>query len=265
MKLTLYQVDAFSDKVFAGNPAAVCPLDNWLTDEQMQAIAMENNLSETAFFVATGVGEYQLRWFTPLAEVKFCGHATLATAHVLFHELGVEGALLRFRTLNGELKVARDEKGMLLDFPVNTLRSAAAPSGMTEALGVDILEAWHDGDDFLLRLADQKAVLGARPNFNALLDISEIKRGVIITAEGEEVDFVSRMFGPKVGINEDPVTGSAHCSLTPFWAEKLGKQALMARQLSQRGGEIFCRLSGERVLLTGQAVTYLRGEIEIPG
>ena len=259
MRLRLYQIDAFADRVFAGNPAAVCPLDAWLPEATMQAIAEENNLSETAFFVPAGE-HYELRWFTPVSEVDLCGHATLATAHVIFGKQVSDDPLLRFSTRSGELRVAREGDLLTLDFPAMAPQRCAIPEGFGEALGcmpAEMLAA----DDWVAVLDSEAEVRALAPNFYALRAFD--KRGVVVTAPGEQVDFVSRFFAPKYGIPEDPVTGSTHCELVPYWAERLGRPALSARQVSHRGGELLCRLQGERVFLSGRAVTYLEGEIEI--
>jgi predicted PhzF superfamily epimerase YddE/YHI9 len=259
MDLPIYQIDAFSSKIFAGNPAAVCPLTEWLPDTTLQAIAAENNLSETAYFVPNGP-RFQLRWFTPRCEVDLCGHATLASAFVLFHELHEPGGLIRFDTQSGELTVARDGDWLTLDFPSRPPGAVSPDAGLLAALGgnpVEILAA----RDYLVRYATEAEVRALTPDMQALTRID--KFAVIATAPGNDCDFVSRFFAPSKGVPEDPVTGSAHCTLTPYWAEKLGKCKLNARQISERGGELVCTLAGNRVKIAGRAALYLRGMIKV--
>ena len=257
MKLKQYQVDAFATRPFEGNPAAVCPLQGWLDDSLMQAIAAENNLSETAFFVSSGKG-YELRWFTPVDEVDLCGHATLASAHILFEKLGYKDKVIRFATRSGELTVEKSGASLRMDFPALPPAPVAAPEALIEGLGaapVEVLAA----DDYLAVFKSEAEVRAIHPNHAALerLDL----RGVIITAPGETTDFVSRFFVPALGVPEDPVTGSAHCTLAPYWAGKLGNNSLSARQVSRRGGNLRCEVTGGRVLLYGSAVTFMEGEI----
>jgi len=259
MKIDIYQVDAFATRPFEGNPAAVCPLDQWLPDELMQSIAMENNLSETAFFVPEEEG-YRIRWFTPVAEVDLCGHATLASAWVLFNCLGLEGDEVIFLSRSGRLPVRRNENQLELDFPAQSPRPCATPEGIAQAIGAEPLEC-REFVDLLVIFDDPAAVREARPDMAALAALDY--RGIIITAPGEDHDFISRFFGPAVGVPEDPVTGSAHTKLTPYWAGRLGKNCLRARQVSARGGDLLCTLNGERVLIAGQAVLYLRGSLEV--
>jgi PhzF family phenazine biosynthesis protein len=260
MELPIYQVDAFSSRVFSGNPAAVCPLTSWLPDETLQAIASENNLSETAYFVPDGE-RYLLRWFTPSCEVDLCGHATLASAYVLFHELGAPGHLLRFETKSGELTVRRDPQRLVLNFPARPPHPVSAPTTLTAALGgpepLQILAA----RDYLVRYRSEAQVRAIKPDMTALSKIDRF--AVIITAPGEQSDFVSRFFAPAKGVPEDPVTGSAHCTLVPYWAEQLGKSQLHARQVSARGGELFCTLREGRVEMAGEAALYLKGTIRV--
>lgn len=259
MKIRLYQVDAFASRAFSGNPAAVCPLDAWLDDSLLQAIADENNLSETAFFVPDGDG-FALRWFTPTTEIDLCGHATLASAHVLFNILGYAGERIRFRTRSGELVVERAGTALAMDFPALPPRPCPAPPALLAGLGATptaILAA----DDYIAVFDDEASVRALAPDFACFRRLD--RRGVVVTAPGSDVDFVSRFFAPKVGIAEDPVTGSAHCELTPYWAARLGKNELSARQVSRRGGELGCRLHGARVIVSGRAVTFLQGEIEL--
>lgn len=259
MKIKLYQVDAFTDKVFGGNPAAVCPLQAWLPDEVLQSIALENNLSETAFFIPVE-GAYHLRWFTPKTEVDLCGHATLASAFVLFNRLAYAGEAVRFHTREGDLCVARNGAELVMDFPSKVPVACELPELLVAALGVTPLELFTN-EDYLVVLQDEAAVRAVVPDFKTMTEIDT--RGIIITAPGDKVDFVSRFFAPRYGIDEDPVTGSAHCVLTPFWSERLGRDDLVARQVSRRGGDLKCTLKGARVAIAGRAVLYLEGEIDI--
>ena len=255
-----YQIDAFSDHLFGGNPAAVVPLETWLSDELMQAIAMENNLSETAFFVPFEDG-YQLRWFTPNGEVKLCGHATLATAYVLFHELGYGGESLRFHTQSGELTVVNHGDRMEMDFPSQPPEPCEAPQALLDGLGVEPLTVLA-AEDYLVELANEQQVAQLSPDFNRLSELD--RRGVIVTAMSEQGEIVSRFFAPKYGINEDPATGSAHCQLVPYWSEQSGKCTFHCRQLSARGGELWCQLEVDRVVISGSAVKFSEGEINLP-
>jgi PhzF family phenazine biosynthesis protein len=260
-RLPLFQVDAFASAAFTGNPAAVMPLAAWLSDAEMQAIAAENNLAETAYFVATpdGSADYHLRWFTPEAEIALCGHATLASAWILFTERGFAKTTVRFSTQTaGDLIVTRLAQGRLsLDLPAYPPAPIAVPDAVVAALGGPApLEAGEHGGYMLLRYANQDQVAALNPDFGAL---RRTGYEVIATAPGTQHDFISRFFAPCVGVNEDPVTGSAHCRLVPFWADKLGKSALSARQISQRGGDIDCRLDGARVHLAGDCVTVIDG------
>lgn len=260
MKLQIYQADAFAAGLFKGNPAAVIPLTEWLSDELMQQIAMENNLSETAFFVPEG-DHFHIRWFTPKAEVRLCGHATLATAHVLFNELNYQGELLEFESLSGILTVKKVGDKLQLDFPADLAQEVESIETFTEAFGTKPLQTFKGRTDYMLLFDSEETIQNINPNIQLLLSTNA--RGVITTAKGNEVDFVSRFFAPAVGVNEDPVTGSAHTTLIPFWTNKLGKTELTALQLSARGGQLWCTLSGDRAFIAGKAVTYLRGEIEI--
>lgn len=257
--LRIFQVDAFTDHLFGGNPAAVCPLTTWPEDALLQAIAAENNLSETAFFVA-GQEPVELRWFTPVAEVDLCGHATLAAAHVLFVHLGQRGSRVRFSTRSGVLVVTRTATGYALDFPAAEFERAPPLAAIGAGLGATPAELWT-AFDYLAVFEREADVRALEPDFAALaaLDL----RGVIATAPGESADFVSRCFYPKYGIDEDPVTGSAHCVMAPYWQQRLGRRALSARQLSRRGGVLECRLDGERVILIGSAVDFMHGELAI--
>jgi PhzF family phenazine biosynthesis protein len=261
-KQELYQVDAFTSSLFAGNPAAVCILESWLDDGLMQSIAAENNLSETAFAVKEEEA-YSIRWYTPEVEVDLCGHATLATAHVLFEHRGFQGSKIKFQSLQKGMLTVEKANGMLvLDFPADTLKEIPVPEWAGEALHKTPVKAYQGESDVMLVFASQSEVEAMKPDFLLLKESGG--RGVIVTSMGREVNFVSRFFAPQTGINEDPVTGSAHTTLVPYWSRVLGKNKLTARQLSKRGGELFCEDMGERVKIAGQAVTYLVGEITIP-
>jgi PhzF family phenazine biosynthesis protein len=261
MRLKQYQVDAFASRVFEGNPAAVCALESWLDDALMQAIAEENNLAETAFFVAAGEG-FELRWFTPVAEVDLCGHATLAAAHVLFEHLGYAQSMITFSTRSGDLRVQRQGQQLAMDFPAIPATACAAPEALVAGLDRQPLEVLA-ADDYLAVFASEAEVRAITPNHGWLSQLD--LRGVIVSAPGDAVDFVSRFFAPKYGIPEDPVTGSAHCILTPYWAARLGKDGaktnLSARQVSKRGGNLGCTLQGERVVLSGSAITVMECEL----
>ncbi|OUJ72225.1 PhzF family phenazine biosynthesis protein [Hymenobacter crusticola] len=262
MFLPLYQVDAFTDRVFAGNPAAVCPLTEWLPAETMQAIAAENNLAETAFFVPRGGNEYDLRWFTPAVEVELCGHATLASAHVLLRHLNFKGEEIVFHSKSGPLRVRQADGRLTLNFPSRPPKPLTEhPEGLLDGLGA-IPVSLLAGPDLVAVFNTEEEVRAIQPNQLHLVKVEY--RAVIVTAPGSNgVDFVSRFFGPRVGVPEDPVTGSAHTTLIPYWAERLGKTELFARQVSSRGGDLWCELRGDRVLISGHAVTYLKGEIEL--
>lgn len=260
MKLQIYQADAFAAGLFKGNPAAVVPLQEWLSDELMQQIAMENNLSETAFFIPEG-DHFHIRWFTPKAEVRLCGHATLGTAHILFNELNFQGDLLEFESLSGLLTVKKVGDKLQLDFPADFAQEVDSIETFTEAFGTKPLKTLKGRTDYLLLFESEETIKNLQPNIQLLLSTNA--RGIMVTAKGNEVDFVSRFFAPSVGVNEDPVTGSAHTTLIPFWANRLNKNELTALQLSARGGQLWCTLSGDRVFIAGKAVTYLRGEIEM--
>ncbi|WP_248749047.1 PhzF family phenazine biosynthesis protein [Pseudomonas sp. MWU15-20650] len=257
MKLDIYQVDAFSQQPFGGNPAAVCPLTEWLSDEQLHNIAAENNLSETAFFVPRGEF-YELRWLTPEVEVDLCGHATLAAAWVLIHALTGAPEVLRFATRSGELRVTRKGDELAMDFPAKQPERCEPPSGMLSALGIEKAEVFAT-DDYIVLVEDQAQVASLTPDFARLKGLP--KRGIAVTAKSTRFDFVSRWFGPNVGINEDPVTGSAHTSLAPFWAERLGKSQLTAEQGGTRKGQLHCELQGDRVIISGHAALYMQGVI----
>jgi PhzF family phenazine biosynthesis protein len=256
-ELKTYHVDAFADRLFAGNPAAVCPLDAWLPDSSMQAIAAENNLSETAFFVPTADG-YHLRWFTPAVETDLCGHATLASAFVILERLAPSASELRFHTKSGLLTVTRDGDRLALDLPAQPATPCTMPDRFVKALGrppAQVLGAVK----YLVVYDTAADVAALTPDAATLAGID--RDGVIATAPGDDCDFVSRYFAPHAGIPEDPVTGSAHCTLVPYWAERLGTTTLHARQISQRGGELFCTLDGNRVRVAGRAVLYSEGRM----
>lgn len=258
--LKIYQVDAFTSELFKGNPAAVCPLKKWLPDETMQAIAAENNLSETAFFIP-GEDGYDLRWFTPTTEVDLCGHATLATAHVLFEELDHEGIGVLFNTKSGMLTVTKIDPGMRMDFPIDVPKELAGNTLINEGIGITPEKVLKGKSDYLAVLNSQEALEKIQPNFSIIAKLKS--RGLVVTAPGRDVDFVSRCFFPQSGVDEDPVTGSAHTMLTPYWSEVLKKDTLSAKQLSTRGGKLVCALEDNRIKLYGQAKTYMRGEIEV--
>lgn len=261
MRLPMYQVDAFTDSLFGGNPAAVCPLDAWLPDTVMQAIAAENNLAETAFFVPQG-GDYALRWFTPTVEVDLCGHATLASGHVVFSFLEPKRDSVSFHTAKaGTLTVSRRGDTLVMDFPARPATPCEAPSGLLEALGGTPREVLR-ARDHLVVYESAAEIAALKPDLEALGKVD--CWAAIVTAPGEnDVDFVSRFFAPAQGVPEDPVTGSAHCTLVPYWAKRLNRTAFEARQLSRRGGALRCALNGDRVSIGGKAVVYLEGRIEV--
>jgi PhzF family phenazine biosynthesis protein len=259
MRLPIFEVDAFSSQVFRGNPAAVCPLESWLDDATLQSIAAENNLSETAFLVG-GDGAYEIRWMTPKAEVDLCGHATLASAFVLFAEAEKGRDEVVFHSKSGELRVRREGDLLTLDFPARPPKAVTATDDLLEGLGKPPREVWA-ARDYLAVYQREEDVRELAPDFTRLARADRF--AVIVTAPGREVDFVSRFFAPKQGLPEDPVTGSAHCTLVPFWSKRLGKKRLHALQVSARGGELFCEDRGERVAISGHAVRYLQGTIEV--
>jgi PhzF family phenazine biosynthesis protein len=262
MKLRLVQIDAFASRVFGGNPAAVVPLDAWPDDATLQAIAAENNLSETAFLVGGG-GDYQIRWMTPEAEVDLCGHATLAAGFLVLTDLEPAQSEVAFRSKSGPLRVEREGERLVLDFPTRPPEPAeSAKSLVGGALGREP-SAVLVARDYMAVYETEDAVRALRPDMARVAALDRM--GTIATAPGSECDFVSRFFAPQVGIPEDPVTGSAHCTLVPYWSVRLGKRALFARQVSRRGGELWCESVGERVRIGGQAVKYLEGTIEVPG
>ncbi|MEO8712329.1 MAG: PhzF family phenazine biosynthesis protein [Parafilimonas sp.] len=262
MKLPIYIADAFTDKLFGGNPAAVCPLQEWLSDNTMQKLAAENNLSETAFIIEED-DHYHIRWFTPATEVELCGHATLASAHIFYTELGHTKPEIWFESLSGMLKVIRkDENTYTLDFPSNPPEpEMKIPEGLFEGLGIENAPVFKTSFDYMVVLSSQQIIENLKPNFSNLAKVKA--RGVITTAKGREADFVSRCFYPQSGINEDPVTGSAHTVMIPYWAKELDKTYLKAIQLSKRRGYLECELKNNRVLISGKAVTYLKGEFTI--
>ena len=260
MKISLYQIDAFTNKVFSGNPAAVCPLENWLDDQTLQSISAENNLSETAFFVKKDE-HYEIRWFTPKTEVDLCGHATLASAFVIFNHIDQTAQSVTFKTQKSDmLRVNREGALLAMNFPARKAVACTIPDQLIESLGVppeQVLLA----RDYLVVYDSEQIIQSLKPNMNLLMDLDAL--GIIITSVGERSDFVSRFFAPKVGVPEDPVTGSAHSTLIPFWSEKLGKKKLHAFQVSSRGGELFCEDLGQRVKIAGNAVQYLEGFLNL--
>ncbi|MEK6152721.1 PhzF family phenazine biosynthesis protein [Flavobacteriaceae bacterium 3-367] len=262
MKQKIYQIDAFADRVFSGNPAAVCIMDQWIEDGLMQQVAMENNLAETAFVVKNN-DEYHIRWFTPAVEVDLCGHATLASAYVLFQYYKVAEQQIRFYShRSGPLLVEKDDKGyLIMDFPTDELTPIAPLPELNAALGKTPMDTLKGKTDYLLIYASQKEVADMQPNFFELSRLDG--RGVIVSAKGDEVDFVSRFFAPQSGIDEDPVTGSAHTTLTPYWSRQLNKTRLTAKQISARGGNLHCEYLDDRVKISGKAAPYLIGEIEL--
>jgi PhzF family phenazine biosynthesis protein len=261
MEIPIYQVDAFTSRTFSGNPAAVCPLGKWLPDHLMQAIALENNLSETAFFLLEG-DMYRIRWFTPETEVDLCGHATLASAHVIFHFLDKTANSVRFNSRSGVLEVSREGDLLAMNFPAQPPIPCDIPRGLISGLGKEPILVMCS-EDFFVVYDSEDDVRELKPDMHSLCTIG--MRGVIVTAQGKDTDFVSRFFAPRVGIPEDPVTGSAHCALIPYWSQRLGRTKLHARQLSKRGGDIFCKDLGERVEISGHAALFMRGTIMLDG
>jgi len=261
MKLTIYQVDAFAENVFQGNPAAVIPLENWIDNKLMQKIAMENNLSETAFFVKTDDG-FHLRWFTPQFEIDLCGHATLASAYIIKNFLEPHLADISFTTPKAGLLKATAKDGMYtLDFPSRMPQLCEVPKQLFKSLNITTAVEVLKSRDYFVVLPNEEAVKNSEPDFTLMKELDAI--GVIVTAKGQSADVASRCFYPGAGIPEDPVTGSAHCNIVPYWSEKLNKTKLFCKQLSQRGGDLYCELQGDRVLMTGKCVLYLEGEIEV--
>jgi len=259
MKIPIFQVDAFTSKVFSGNPAAVLPLDYWLDDGQLQAIASENNLSETAFFVNRGE-YYQLRWFTPQTEVDLCGHATLAAAYVVMNKVNPKLREITFGTRGGELIVKKKDNLYSMDFPAHPPEPCQTPQNLLDAFDIKPQEVLAS-NYYMAVFKNEEEVRELNPYMTLLKELDRI--GIIITAAGKQVDFVSRFFAPALGIPEDPVTGSAHCTLIPYWAQKTKKKKLKAKQVSQRGGDIYCELTGDRVIIAGNATLYMEGAITI--
>lgn len=261
-KLPIYQVDAFADSVFKGNPAAIVPLkEEWLADELMQKIAAENNLAETAYIIQRD-GSYDIRWFTPAVEVDLCGHATLASAHIVLNMFHVKAKQVKFNSLrSGTLTVTKDKDQLVLDFPTDTLSPTDLPEALVQGLNTVPVETYKGKTDYMLVFENQEQIESLSPNFNWIAKVEA--RGIIVTAPGrdKDIDFVSRFFAPQSGINEDPVTGSAHTTLVPYWSEKLGKKDLLGHQISDRGGILYCQHKGDRVKLGGKTALYLKGEI----
>ena len=259
MELTIYQVDAFTDQLFGGNPAAVVPLKKWLPDDLMQKIASENNLSETAFYLSSR-DEFEIRWFTPTAEVDLCGHATLAAAHILFDEKNYSQKTIVFHSKSGILRVEKLNNLYTMDFPSDKIHQVTTPVEITKGLNITPKETFRGKDDYMVVIDSEIELNSLRPDFR-MLSLLENVRGVIVTAPGSEVDFVSRCFYPNYGINEDPATGSAHTTMTPYWSQKLNKIDMTALQSSPRKGTFRCKYQHDRVLISGQAVTYLKGTL----
>jgi predicted PhzF superfamily epimerase YddE/YHI9 len=254
-----FEVHSFSDRIFHGNPAGVCLLETWLDEDLMQRIAAENNLSETAFIVPND-DHYELRWFTPAVEVDLCGHATLATAYVLFEHLGYEGEAIVFQTQSGQLAVWKDEEFLVMDFPSRPATSVEVPDHLARGLRRE-LETILKSRDYLVVFENEADVRDLQPDFSVLEQVD--CEGIIVTAPGEEVDFVSRFFAPRMGIPEDPVTGSAHSTLTPYWTDRLSKNPLRARQISERGGDLWCKQMDDRVYIAGRAALYAKGFLNV--
>ncbi|MEO7982630.1 MAG: PhzF family phenazine biosynthesis protein [Bacteroidota bacterium] len=263
MKLTIYQVDAFTNKLFGGNPAAVIPLKKWIDETLMQQLAMENNLAETVFFVPAktkGV-DFDIRWFTPTLEINLCGHATLASAYVIFKILKTKKKKVVFDSKSGLLTVSKKKGVLEMDFPSWPAEpSTAYPAELLACLGNPEIAGVYKNREYLVELMNEEAVKNCNPDFSLMKKVDKM---LIITARGKEVDFVSRFFAPTSGIDEDPVTGSAHSQLIPFWSKKLGKNKMTAKQLSQRGGDIHCEQKGERVIIGGECIFYMKGQLEI--
>lgn len=263
MKLTIYQLDAFATKLFTGNPAAIVPLTEWISDDLMQKIGMENNLAETAFFVPSpkAKGEFDIRWFTPASEIDLCGHATLASAHVLYHYLNYELPSITFNSKSGPLFISRSDDTIFLDFPSWVPeRVDVYPPEILKSLGNPEIAGVYKHRDYVVELMNEDAVRKCKPDFTLM---KSMRDNLMITAPGKDVDFVSRFFAPYIGIDEDPVTGSAHSQLIPFWSNKLGKMKMLAKQLSQRGGSLVCELRNNRVIMGGSCKFYMKGEIAI--
>ncbi|MHB1146538.1 MAG: PhzF family phenazine biosynthesis protein [Lutibacter sp.] len=258
--MNIYQVDAFNNAIFKGNPAAVCPLEKWISDDLMQAIAEENNLSETVFFVKNE-NSFDIKWFTPTCEIDLCGHATLAAAHIIFSELNYKEKQLEFNSKSGKLTVTKSENWYTLNFPSEEISVIETPDLLKQALNVPVLYTFKGKWKLLVELENESVIKNLNPNFHLLTQLES--SGIIVTSKGDSVDFVSRFFAPKIGINEDPVTGSAHTLLIPYWAKKLNKKKLEAIQLSKRTGILKCEYLNNRVEMSGQAVTYLKGQLII--
>jgi len=258
--MTIYQVDAFNNEIFKGNPAAVCPLKEWISEELMQHIAEENNLSETAFFVKNK-SSFDIRWFTPACEIDLCGHATLAAAHIIFTELNYAEKVLEFNSKSGKLTVEKNKDWYTLNFPSEEVQEIETPTLLKQALNVPIIKTYKGKWKLLVELENETTITNLEPNFNLLSQLES--NGIIVTSKGNSSDFVSRFFAPKLNINEDPVTGSAHTLLIPFWAKKLHKNKLDALQLSKRVGVLKCHYLNERVEMSGQAITYLKGQLTL--
>lgn len=259
MKMPFFHVDAFTDHVFGGNPAVVCPLDRWLSSDLMQKIAMENSVAETAFFVGNG-SDYEIRWFTPEIEMDLCGHATLAAAHVLARHIDKNIERIRFQSKSGELRVQVQKDSISLDFPSRVPVPSAVPDLILSAFNCTPVETLKSRD-FILVFESEAQIRALTPDKNALDQMNLDPGGIVVTSRGADVDFVSRFFTPQASIFEDPVTGSAHCSLVPYWAKRLSKSHLTAQQLSARGGTLDCTLMEDRIMLTGRAITYSSGSI----
>lgn len=258
--MTLFQVDAFTNVLFKGNPAAVCPLERWISDELMQEIAGENNLSETVFFVKKS-GYFEIRWFTPTSEIDLCGHATLAAAHIIFSELNYTEEKITFNSKKGILTVVKAEDWYILNFPSEEIEEIEIPDRLEEALNVPVLKTFKASWKLMVLLENEEITQNLAPNFSLLSTLQF--SGIIVTSTGNHVDFVSRFFAPKIGINEDPVTGSAHTILIPYWAKKLNKSNLEAIQVSKRTGYLNCKYLNDRVEMSGQAITFLKGHLTI--
>ena len=259
MKSRIYQVDAFTEKLFSGNPAAVCPLDKWLSDELMQNIASENNLAETAFYVKNN-DAFEIRWFTPTVEVDLCGHATLATSYVIFNYENYSNDIINFISpKSGKLSVQKQNDLLTLNFPTDEIHKVSVSDNILKCFDVKPIEAYKGRTDLLLVFENEDMIKNIRPDFESILKLDA--RGVIVTAEGSQSDFVSRFFGPQCGINEDPVTGSAHTTLTPYWAKRLNRNELTAVQLSKRRGFLECRYLNDRIAISGKCKMYMFGEI----
>lgn len=258
--MTIFQVDAFTNEIFKGNPAAVCPLAAWISDELMQVIAEENNLSETAFFVENDA-QFEIRWFTPSCEIDLCGHATLAAAHIIYSELNYKREIIEFNSKSGKLTVEKKNDWYTLNFPSEEIEEIVTPKLLKEALNVPILKTYQGKWKLLVELENETTIKNLTPDFSKLTQLEA--SGIIVTSLGDKVDFVSRFFAPKIGINEDPVTGSSHTVLIPFWAEKLSKNNFEAIQLSKRTGYLKCTYLNDRVEMSGQAITFLKGKLTI--